>query len=654
MNAPSTQLPAARQADPALLALAAEVREDDWLRIDAIWERFRRKYRIHLRRDTGLDAHAFLLEAFVEARSLGLLRVLAHELLQEGLTTSRFTTRLLEVAGPSAVELHAFQNGVFRPVNALLAARDMLTACNHVCRIDVEGQQRGTGVQVSQRLVATAAHVVWDLIARQEGGSPVLRPDGSLQAADGSLSKLTVTFGDAVDYLADEDARTGRRVGEAASLHPDWLAWGSQPTDNERAEALSDVSNIDGISPEEGPWDLALIRLAAPRQTMRPVQLLTGDPPSQAFQINILHHPHGATDQGEPLLWSVGQLDRQLGAPPVRCLHDASTLRGSSGAPVFDSRWRIVALHQGGKRVMEDSREAPELAESCRNRAVPVRRWCERLSVIERSAFHDVPYLTALMNEPDLAPSPYPVIGRRETQQRVWRAMQPTAAAPHRLLIVRGEPGTGRRFTTRLIREMVTAVGGAVVTLNMANALDENAAGFAERATRALTAQLPHADSDGPPLTTLPRVIRSNLVPDLGIRLEQLAADRSTWLVLEGFDEPGIEIPATVKDLIVDLVSRLEEYRLLRLVLIGWQETPVGYEESVETLLPPTADEVAGCLVPPGELPDQKLVTMVEYFLDLHAREAMTGYPAAHQIIAELTRMLCEKLGEKFGVAGKV
>ena len=175
----------------------------------------------------------------------------------------------------------------------------------------------------------------------------------------------------------------------------------------------------------------------------------------------------------------------------MRCLHDASTLRGSSGAPVYDARWRVVALHQGGDRVLQSSADAGGLSKESRNRAVPIRRWRDRLEEIERSVFGDVPYLTTLSNSPDLTPSPYPVIGRRETQRRIWRAMQPHATAASRLLIIRGAPGTGLRFTKRLVREFVTARGGVMGTLNMANALNEDAAGFAERAAGALSAQLP-------------------------------------------------------------------------------------------------------------------------------------------------------------------
>ena len=310
---------------PAIHALAEAVVLDDWLRLVATWERFRLEAGgFYLRWDTGLEQRSFLVAALGQAHDRGLLRQLAKELIKEELVTDEFGARLAAATGRSAFGLQAFQNGVFRPFDAVVGAKDMLAACDQVCRIDVDGQQIGTGVQVSQTLVATAAHVVWKLTT--------VGPDGCLQPTANSIKRLSLTFGDAIDYVAEDDTRTWRREGEPASLHPDWLAWSSQPTTNERASRDFDVRDVTGIDPDTGPWDLALIRLAEPRPTKRRVRLLSDDPPADAFAINILHHPHGVTARGEPLLCSPGQLDDQIGTPPVRFLHDADTLWGSSGA----------------------------------------------------------------------------------------------------------------------------------------------------------------------------------------------------------------------------------------------------------------------------------------------------------------------------------
>jgi len=353
------------------------------------------------------------------------------------------------------------------------------------------------------------------------------------------------------------------------------------------------------------------------------------DLPAMPFQIQILHHPTSGTAMGHPLLSSVGKLDRQLGGfPPLRCLHDANTQDGSSGAPIFDAEWRVVALHQG-----------VELASGGHNRAVPVRPWYDRLGVIERSLRDDVPYLTHLTSALDLEPRPYPVIGRKGTQQRIWSAMQENSTPKQRLLIVRGEPGTGVRFTKRLVREMVAGKAGIVVVLDMVNTAQENAAAFAEKIMGALSAELVPAGK--PELTTSRRTIRDTVVPALCRQLNQVADGRQVWLVFEGFGEMNASVLLDVRDLIADLISRLGEYPALRLVLAGWPEAPVDYEESVEELRPPTAEDVTGALYVSGDLPNSEVVDTIRRFLsDLTTDKGMTGYQAGHLIIKQMAPLI--------------
>lgn len=131
--------------------------------------------------------------------------------------------------------------------------------CSHVCRIDIlaEGEDRprhaGTGVLVGPTLVATAAHVVW----------PLVEPcaEGTLRAKPDTVHRISMTFGDFLDYV-QENGQAGEGRGTPAVLHADWLPWASAPTCRERSNALFDVNNIEGITAESGPWDVALIRLA--------------------------------------------------------------------------------------------------------------------------------------------------------------------------------------------------------------------------------------------------------------------------------------------------------------------------------------------------------------------------------------------------------
>jgi hypothetical protein len=634
---------------PDITALVDAVIED-WPQIDAIWELVGRRAGIPVRLDASDSPRAFLAAAFSTARDTNLLRRFASKLIQADLVREGFEERLAALLaprlGPTPYELQAFQNGVYLPVDALVHAKGLLRACEYVCRIDIDSQQTGTGVLVHESLVATAAHVVWDLVAKRDG-SPVLRANGSLDAAPDTVGRLTVTFGDVEDYLPDERG-TYRRAGDVAQLHPDWLAWGSRPARNEHPD-LRDIMDVHGISSDQGPWDLVLIRLAERRRLPEP-WLLADAPPSRPFQINLLHHPNGGTPTGEPLLLSTGQLDRQLGQPPVRCLHDANTLGGSSGAPIFDSQWRVVALHQAGQAMQRY--DAPRLPRTDRNRAVPIQHWRERLDAIGRALVQDVPYVRELRGAPDLAPYPYPVIGRRETQRRVWRAMQPDATPVERVLILRGQPGTGLRFTKRLVRELVTSQGCLIAALDMVNVLDEDAVGFARRAAGVLSGQLAGAPGSG--LTTGQREIRTDLVPSLGRELEQLADGRPTFLVLEGFDAAWLNDPPVIRDLLLHLIRHLAEFPLLRLVLVGWlEEPPPGFATSVENLSFPTAEDVVRYFTPAAEEPDGALIAVAEALLQAESLQGLTGYTAARRVIEKLAPLVEAAIAASAGEGGR-
>ena len=211
-------------ADPVIRTLAEAVGKGDWARIDAAWDRIRIPRGIHLRRDAELDADAFLLSAFGIAQHQGFLVALIRELILEDLLTDDDLRRISRLPRGPEWKMHAFLNGEYLPVNALLEGKNLVAACDHVCRIDIDGDQVGTGVQISPRLVATAAHVIETLIAPPPDGQAGPRAREPLRPADDSLGRLSVTFCDAEDFTDDEGLDTRRLAGEVASLHPLWLA----------------------------------------------------------------------------------------------------------------------------------------------------------------------------------------------------------------------------------------------------------------------------------------------------------------------------------------------------------------------------------------------------------------------------------------------
>jgi hypothetical protein len=603
--------------------LAAAVR-DDVHGIDAVWEQMRLRYGFVLQRPAGYgDVRKFLVEALHVAHGRQLLLAFAHRLMEAGLTRRGFTERLMAMLGTSAYTLHSFQSGAFTPVNAVIAAKGFLRACELVCRIDVHGDHAGTGVLVRKSLVATAAHVVADLVE--------LRPDGSLVAREDSVKELTLTFGDVEDYLPGSE-RIQRRPGEVADLHADWLAWGSGPTPNERSRASFDVHDVSGIAVPAGPWDLALIRLAEPR-TMPQRALREQSPPRPPFAIHVLHHPGRQTGVSEPLLWSIGRVDKGLGSPAVRLLHDANTVTGSSGAPVFDRDWHVVALHQAGARDLQRHTDAGSLPASARNRAVPIQQWCGRLAELE-GALDDVPFLQELPG-----PQPERVIGRRGTQARIWAGMKPDAEAEQRLLIVRGEPGTGLRFTKRLVRGLVGRYSdGVVVPVDVANTEGDDAPAFVRRITDALSLESDIPDLLG--LTTVHRDERATVAPTLASEIGRLSP-RHVWLVVEGFDT-GYVSPG-VSNVLSTVVSGLAQLPTLRLVLAGWLvQPPRGFESTVEELGPPTAEDIVLSLLPRGEQPTTAMLDAAATLMAAESREGREGYHAARRVVSSLGVQLAQ------------
>jgi len=619
--------------DPRFVALA-ELIQDDWVRVTAVWDELRAGHNIHLRPDTELQAagiRGFLYEALIDTYHRDLLLAFAVRLVKAGLADASFVRQLHQVLPAGTAELQSFVNGAFLPVSALLTGRGLLLAIDHVCRIDIDGQQGiGTGVLVRPTLVATAAHVIKDLLAVHNGRF-ALRPDGSLTAAPGSIGRIALTFGDVEDYLPGVPGLV-RGPGEEAPLHDSWLAWGSPGTLIEFSPHYN-VRDITNINVHNGPWDLALLRLADARPLPQS-NLLPTRPPTTPFQVNLLHHPNGGIGAGLPLMWSVGSLDDQLGAPnqpPVRLLHNANTSGGSSGCPVYDSSWRIVAIHQGGDRQVAQLAAAAALAAQLRNRAVPVLPWRPMLDTFERS---DVPYLRDLTTAPDGAPGPYPVIGRRLTQEWAWRSSWPDAAAMDRLRIVRGAPGTGRRFTKHLINRLVTAVDGRVAALDLANSVSDDALEFARLCLQAIAPDEPLRTGDEG-LTTGQRDLRDDLVPAFIRQVTRRCPSGGVWLVIEGFDAVGNEPPALIRDFLLALAQRLPQVPALRLVLVGWTEAPPrGFETCVEQLTGPTGEDVARRLLPAGtELPPG-MATGLDAALATLQAVGVAPYDAARTLVA--------------------
>lgn len=196
-----------------------------------------------------------------------------------------------------------------------------------VGRVEKAGRHRGTAFLVGPDLVLTNYHVIR---AVTTGG-----PNG---------------WGVRFDYKTAEGG-VAVSAGTLVPFHQQWrvdLAPPS-PLDTKATE------DRNGQEPKDEELDFALVRLAKPigsdslrgnsQETRGWIKL-----PTEALDwndvrsIGILQHP-----QGQPLKLSL-QTPAQLTANPTnnRVRYTAPTKDGSSGSPVFDGDWNLIALHHSG------------------------------------------------------------------------------------------------------------------------------------------------------------------------------------------------------------------------------------------------------------------------------------------------------------------
>jgi len=546
--------------------LAAHI-TGDWNSIAAVWEDFRVRHGHYLRADQVANKNDFLQQALWAAYGVGQLNLLLMRLQEAGLTTEAIG-EAARTAGGGGFQFQSYVNGEWKPQDALVNGRRFLQACDHVCRISIDDEHRGTGVLILPTVVATAAHVVKPLVGADD--KPVA----------GSVRRIKVSFFDADDLIGDDQAVPAKPV--TVSLQEDWLGYFSPPAPGEGTRGY-DIRSVMGIAHDHGPWDLALLRLAAPpRDGLRGHRLYTNEVTQATFGMHVLHHPAAPFGKPLSLLWSIGTMNQALPDPEhaLRWLHNANTDSGSSGAPCFDNDWRIVALHQAGADKLDDKEQS--------NRAVPIYVWAQQIDTLAatRSA---TPYLRyALDDHRQLVP----VLGRRDLQERAWRAMTAKQPLPvkQRVFVVLGEPGTGKSFTSSILRELAKVAGCPFASLDVRNSASDEPAKFAATVLGAFG----EARGDAEPMPTLStelRDVRNEVVPQLTGSLEQLAGDRSLWLVFDGLevcDASPHGGPAQIVDALVAALARAPH---LHLALLGWKSAVATESaEALDTSVPNAAD----------------------------------------------------------------
>jgi hypothetical protein len=215
-----------------------------------------------------------------------------------------------------------------RTVNIVTWRERIAELEGQVCSIEVPGGG-GTGFLVAPDLVMTNHHVVQPIV---DGGDSMAR-------------RVRICF----DYKTAADGRTVKEPVEL-SLPPDpWLVDSSpsSPIDVQ-------VGAVGDPNPDE--LDYALIQLPrdfgdepiagidseGPPRGWIPIPEPDTAPPKEGELALILQHP-----RGEPLQLA-SDVVTKVNGNGTRLRYLVDTDGGSSGAPVFDIDWNLVALHHSG------------------------------------------------------------------------------------------------------------------------------------------------------------------------------------------------------------------------------------------------------------------------------------------------------------------
>ncbi|NCF67184.1 MAG: serine protease [Chloroflexi bacterium] len=232
----------------------------------------------------------------------------------------------------------------------------MATVEGQVCLVEIKGQNEGTGFLVGPNSVLTNYHVVQKIIEKKPGYTP---------------GDVKLRF----DYKRLDDGVT-INSGTLYQVVDDWATW---LVDSSRYSDVDTLPEPKPSDPDADQLDYAVLRLKekAAEENLGKVpgmdstrgfmDLATVDTSydfSENKVIFIVQHPLGM-----PLKVTVNTF-RNFNGNSTRLTYLNDTEPGSSGSPVFNGNWNLVALHHSGD---------PTFGQPAYNEGIPMEKIVSRL-----------------------------------------------------------------------------------------------------------------------------------------------------------------------------------------------------------------------------------------------------------------------------------
>jgi hypothetical protein len=460
-------------------------------------------------------------------------------------------------------------------------------AMRQVCRIDIDGNPKGTGFLVRPHIVMTAYHVIRPLteLVPQPAGPESANGAGvcpqTVKALPDTAKRIRIVFDD-IDVM--RNGHRERLPGFTVPVAGEWLEAAS-PCHKLELEARfpEDFSELST------QLDYALIRLdgiariGIPPVTVRKSRVATQD------AIIIFQHPDGRA-------LSIDRASVIALCGDWRFEHDVNTQQGSSGSPCFDSVFDAVGIHQAGRSVAGANRT---------NRAVPLLPILPEIDKLPAPDPRLLPMSDLTEGEPG-----HPVLGRADTQLWVWRQLD---IGDRPILAIWGEAGRGKSFTYDMLRSLLPRGEHDVVKLAAVEDIQKHTP---ESFAALLLKRLGYPPM--PPIgfeanTERPRWLKDTYLPALLAALEAGRANaanvapKGVWIVIDDIEKAAIGSSTEISDYLFRLYAAARERKWLHFVLLGYdgalpeelkdlsvreelvQPTDEDLKNYLRTKLPPTA-----------------------------------------------------------------